>query len=42
MLVAALVTAFGAGIHVPRDAGRVDPTKLAETAPSNAPGYRVW
>src|SRR5215510_3367618 len=38
MLVALMVTAFGAGIHVPGNAGRVDPTKLAETAPFNAPG----
>jgi cytochrome c oxidase subunit 2 len=38
MLAALLVTAFGAGIHVPSVAGRVDPTKLAETAPFNAPG----
>ena len=33
-----MVTAFGGGIHVPGDAGRVDPTKLAETAPFNDPG----
>jgi cytochrome c oxidase subunit II len=38
MLVALMVTAFGAGIHVPGDAGRVDPTRLAETPPFNAPG----
>jgi cytochrome c oxidase subunit II len=38
MLVALVVTAFGAGIHVPGVAGRVDPTKLAETAPFNEPG----
>jgi cytochrome c oxidase subunit 2 len=38
MLVALMVTAFGAGIHVPGDAGRVDPTKLAETPPFNEPG----
>jgi cytochrome c oxidase subunit II len=37
-LVALMVTAFGARIHVPGDAGRVDPTKLAETAPFNEPG----
>jgi len=37
MLVALVVTAFGAGIHVPGVAGRVDPTKLAETAPFNEP-----
>ena len=38
MLVALIVTAFGAGIHVPGVEGRVDPTKLAETAPFNQPG----
>jgi cytochrome c oxidase subunit II len=38
MLVALMVTAFGAGIHLPGDAGRIDPTKLAETAPFNEPG----
>jgi cytochrome c oxidase subunit II len=38
MLVALVVTAFGAGIHVPGVAGRVDPTKLAETPPFNEPG----
>lgn len=38
MLVALIVTAFGAGIHVPGVAGWVDPTKLAETAPFNEPG----
>jgi cytochrome c oxidase subunit II len=38
MLAALLVTAFGAGIHVPSVAGRVDPTKVGETAPFNAPG----
>jgi cytochrome c oxidase subunit 2 len=38
MLVALVVTAFGAGIHLPGDAGRVDPTRLAETPPFNAPG----
>jgi cytochrome c oxidase subunit 2 len=38
MLVALIVTAFGAGIHVPGADGRVDPTKLAETAPFNKPG----
>lgn len=38
MLVALVVTAFGVGINVPGDEGRVDPTKLAETAPFNAPG----
>jgi cytochrome c oxidase subunit 2 len=38
MLVALMVTAFGAGIHVPGDAGRLDPTKVAETVPFNEPG----
>lgn len=27
MLVALVVTAFGVGVHVPGDAGRVDPTE---------------
>jgi cytochrome c oxidase subunit 2 len=38
MLVALIVTAFGAGIHVPGADGRVDPTTLAETAPFSDPG----
>lgn len=38
MLVALVVTAFGVGVHVPGDAGRVDPTKLATTAPFDKPG----
>jgi cytochrome c oxidase subunit 2 len=38
MLVALIVTAFGAGIHVPGDAGRVDPTRLAATPPFDRPG----
>ena len=38
MLAALLVTAFGAGIHVPSIAGRVDPTKVAETPPFDKPG----
>ncbi|MBI3990446.1 MAG: cytochrome c oxidase subunit II [candidate division NC10 bacterium] len=38
MLVALIVTAFGAGIHVPGDEGRVDPTKLAVTSPFDQPG----
>jgi len=33
MLAALLVTAFGAGIHVPSIAGRIDPTRVTETAP---------
>lgn len=31
MLVALIVTAFGAGIHLPGAAGRIDPARLAET-----------
>lgn len=38
MLVALLVTAFGAGIHLPGDHGRVEPTEVAETAPFDKPG----
>ncbi|MBI4735131.1 MAG: cytochrome c oxidase subunit II [candidate division NC10 bacterium] len=38
MLVALLVSAFGAGIHLPGDEGRVDPTKLAQTPPFDRPG----
>lgn len=38
MLVALVVTAFGAHIHLPGDEGRVDPTKLSTTAPFNKPG----
>lgn len=38
MLVALLVTAFGAGLHVPGDAGRLDPTKVSETPPFDEPG----
>jgi cytochrome c oxidase subunit 2 len=38
MLVALMVTAFGAGIQVPSDEGRIDPTKVAETAPFDEPG----
>jgi cytochrome c oxidase subunit II len=38
MLVALIVTAFGAGIHVSGVEGQVDPTKLGETAPFNEPG----
>jgi cytochrome c oxidase subunit 2 len=33
MLVALTVTAFGAGVHVPSVAGRVDPLRVTETAP---------
>jgi cytochrome c oxidase subunit 2 len=38
MLAALLVTAFGAGIRVPGDAGRVDPRRVLETAPFDKPG----
>jgi cytochrome c oxidase subunit 2 len=31
MLVALVVTAFGAGVHLPGDAGRIDPARVAET-----------
>lgn len=38
MLAALLVTAFGAGIHVPSVAGRIDPAKVTETPPFDQPG----
>ncbi len=38
MLAALLVTAFGAGLHLPGHEGRVDPTRVAETAPFDRPG----
>jgi cytochrome c oxidase subunit 2 len=38
MLAALTVTAFGAGIHLPSVAGRVDPTTLSTTAPFDKPG----
>jgi cytochrome c oxidase subunit 2 len=38
MLAALLVTAFGAHIGVPGAAGRVDVTRLAQTAPFDQPG----
>jgi cytochrome c oxidase subunit 2 len=46
MLVALVVTAFGAGVHLPSDAGRVDPRTVAEAFPTGvtqiAPGqYEV-
>lgn len=37
-LAALLVTAFGAGIHLPGREGRVDPTRVAQTAPFDRPG----
>jgi cytochrome c oxidase subunit 2 len=46
MLVALVVTAFGANIHLPSDAGRIDSRRVAETFPPGikeiAPGqYEV-
>jgi cytochrome c oxidase subunit 2 len=38
MLAALIVTAFGAGIHVPGEEGRVEVTQLATTAPFDQPG----
>lgn len=38
MLAALTVTAFGAGIHLPGVAGRISPTRVAETAPFDQPG----
>jgi cytochrome c oxidase subunit 2 len=38
MLVALVVTAFGVGVHLPSVEGRVDPTKVAQTAPFDQPG----
>ena len=38
MLVALVVTAFGAGVHLPGNEGRVDPTKVAESALFKTPG----
>lgn len=38
MFGALVFAAFSAGIHLPGDAGRVDPTKLATTAPFDRPG----
>jgi cytochrome c oxidase subunit 2 len=38
MLVALIVSAFGMGIHLPGDEGRVDPTRVTETAPFDRPG----
>ncbi|MBI3628154.1 MAG: cytochrome c oxidase subunit II [Candidatus Rokubacteria bacterium] len=40
MLAALVVTAFGANIHLPGAAGRVDPTKVTETAPFDALGVK--
>jgi len=38
MLAALVVTAFGAGIHLPGLEGRVSPAKVAETPPFDRPG----
>src|SRR3990172_6221604 len=38
MLVALVVPAFGAGVHLPGVEGRIDPRKVAETAPFDKPG----
>ena len=38
MLVALLVTSFGAGMHLPGVGGRVDPTRLDQTPPFDHPG----
>ena len=38
MLVALVVTAFGAGVHLPGREGRVDPTKVFQTPPFDRPG----
>jgi cytochrome c oxidase subunit II len=38
MLAALTVTAFGAGIHLPGVAGRISPTRVADTAPFDRPG----
>lgn len=38
MLAALIVTAFGAGIHVPGEEGRVEVTQVATTVPFDQPG----
>lgn len=38
MLAALAVTAFGAGMHLPSAEGRIDPAKVSQTAPFDAPG----
>ncbi len=38
MLVALAVTAFGVGIHLPGNEGRVNPAKVVETPPFDQPG----
>ncbi len=42
MLVAIIITAYGAGVHLPTDAGRVNPATLYTAPPFNKPGvYQV-
>jgi len=38
MLVALVVTAFGAGVHLPGNEGRVDPRTVAQSGPFAQPG----
>jgi cytochrome c oxidase subunit 2 len=38
MLVAIIITAYGAGVHLPTDAGRVNPATLYTAPPFNKPG----
>lgn len=38
MLVALIVLAYGGGVHLPGDAGRVNPTAVMATAPFDQPG----
>lgn len=38
MLVALVVTAFGVGIHLPGNEGRVEPARVASTPPFDQPG----
>jgi len=38
MLVALTVTAFGVGVHMPSDEGRVDVSQLDQTPPFDQPG----
>jgi cytochrome c oxidase subunit 2 len=38
MLVALTVTAFGVGVHLPGDAGRIDVAQVAQTPPFDQPG----
>ena len=38
MLVALVITAFGAGVHLPTAVGRIDPTKVDQTPPFDRPG----